>query len=411
MKLNINFSTDFQHEIDNKSAVNQPYKANKSYPLVSGTRLMWAAIIMNMAILHSAQAVELTVYKGSGSTFWSNASGSITAKHSGSTDATGANNWAFRWNLVPDTNMSTNCGSSNYGFVDIAGFGMPPKVGMKITDDIILYFTQGNLKSSLTVTVPQRPEATASLNVDGTMSNLINSRSGYSQRLCASLPNNTAVKEGATVKASLTSGKLAVYVNKSAKPGSYNIPAVYLVADTKSTSSVLVAAGGTLIVKYPQLSCTVSTPPKIDFGKVNIWDWEGNTSGTPGGNRRDVLGMIDGSFTINCTGDAGVHAPAKLTLDGIVQAYSNDLGMTMNATGEIAPATVRASIKSIYAPCSSNGISFGTGNVTPPANEVKLEELTVGQNVIPYRFSLCSRGEGFKSGAASGSATIKIDWE
>ncbi|WP_423139984.1 hypothetical protein ACOZ9R_14895 [Providencia alcalifaciens] len=38
-------------------------------------------------------------------------------------------------------------------------------------------------------------------------------------------------------------------------------------------------------------------------------------------------------------------------------------------------------------------------------------ELTVGQHLIPYRFSLCALGEGFKSGAASASAAVTIDWE
>ncbi|XQX21460.1 hypothetical protein ACOZ9R_14890, partial [Providencia alcalifaciens] len=111
----------------------------------------------------------------------------------------------------------------------------------------------------------------------------------------------------------------------------------------------------------PRILCTINTPPKIDFGKVNIWEWEGNTSGTPGGNRKDVLGSIDGNFTINCTGSNGAHTPAKLTLKGTVQTYSNDLKMTMDATGEVAPATIRASIKSIYAPCHTSGINFGTG--------------------------------------------------
>ncbi|WP_272522634.1 hypothetical protein [Providencia sp. PROV202] len=411
MKLNNNFSTDFQHEIDNKSAIYQSYKADKSYPLLSGKRLMWAAMVMNMAILHSAQATELTVYIGSGSTFWSNASRSITGNHIASTDSTGPNGWAFRWNLVPDTNISSGCGSSSYGFVDITSLGIPPKVGMKIADGIILYFTQGNLKSSLTVTVPQRPEATASLSADGTMSNLTNSSAGYNQRLCASLPSNTAVRDNATVNTSLTNGKLAVYVDKSAKSGTYNIPAIYLVSDTKYALSGLVAAGGTLTVKYPPLSCSVSAPPKIDFGKVNIWEWEGNTSGTPGGNRKDILGSVDGNFTINCTADGDSYAPAKLTLKGDVQEYANDLKMTMDATGELAPATVRASIKSIIAPCESGGTSFGTGGKTPPSNEVNLGELTVGQNLIPYRFSLCALGQGFKSGAASASATVTIDWE
>ncbi|HHR6023064.1 hypothetical protein [Providencia alcalifaciens] len=203
-------------------------------------------------------------------------------------------------------------------------------------------------------------------------------------------------------------GMVAIYVGPNAQPGKYSIPAFY--AGLYMEPGIPLSSAGFITVKT-RLSCSISTPPKIDFGKVNIWEWEGNTSGTPGGNRKDVLGSIDGNFTINCTGSADAHTPAKLTLNGTTQTYSNDLKMTMDATGEIAPATIRASIKSIYAPCHTSGINFGTGNLTPPANEVNLGELTVGQHLIPYRFSLCALGQGFKSGAASASATVTIDWE
>ena len=202
--------------------------------------------------------------------------------------------------------------------------------------------------------------------------------------------------------------KVALYISNSVKPGTYSYSGLV----NLEVGEMRVYLNKTLKFDYtPPILCTINTPPKIDFGKVNIWEWEGNTSGTPGGNRKDVLGSIDGNFTINCTGSADAHTPAKLTLKGTVQTYSNDLKMTMDATGEVAPATIRASIKSIYAPCHTSGINFGTGGKTPPANEVNLGELTVGQHLIPYRFSLCALGEGFKSGAASASATVTIDWE
>lgn len=200
----------------------------------------------------------------------------------------------------------------------------------------------------------------------------------------------------------------ALYISDSVKPGTYS----YSGGVNLEVGNMRVYISNSLrFTVAPPIQCTINTPPKINFGKVNIWDWEGNTSGTPGGNRRDVLGVADGNFTINCTGDNGAHSPAKLTLKGDVQGYANDLKMTMDATGEVAPATVRASIKSIYSPCSSSGIYFGTGNVTPPGNEVDLGELSIGQNLVPYRFSLCALGEGFKSGAASATATVTIDWE
>ncbi|MEQ5127759.1 hypothetical protein ABN225_13270 [Providencia alcalifaciens] len=203
-------------------------------------------------------------------------------------------------------------------------------------------------------------------------------------------------------------GTVAIYVGPNAQPGKYSVPAFY--AGLYMETGIPLSSAGFITVKTP-LSCSISTPPKIDFGKVNVWDWEGNTSGTPGGNRKDVLGVVDGNFSINCTGNNDVATPAKLTLKGVVHNYSNDLKMTMDATGEVAPATVRASIKSINSACSSSGKSFGPGDTTPPANEVDLGELSVGQKLVPYRFSLCALGEGFKSGTASATATVTIDWE
>ena len=219
---------------------------------------------------------------------------------------------------------------------------------------------------------------------------------------------------------SLTYGKFSgvsaqrkVFVPDNTVPGTYPLKDIYFSRYSAGyfTTKYKIFDSEDVIVVMPPFSCTINTPPKINFGNVNVWDWEGNTSGTPGGNRKDVLGVIDGNFTINCTGEDGVRTPAKLTLSGTVQAYSNDLKMTMDASSELAPATVRASIKSIIAPCSTEGTSFNHGNTTPPANEVDLGELTVGSNQVPYRFSLCALGEGFKSGAASASATVTIDWE
>lgn len=373
---------------------------------------MLLAIIINMAIVYSAQAIELTVNRGSGSSFWSDASGSLTGEHTRVSSDT--NGWAFRWNLVPGEINTTRCTDSTKGFVDTSSLGMYPKVGMKIADGVILYFTQGNLENSLTLTKPQQLKATASLNVDGTMSNLTNSSSGYDQKLCASVPENTSIEKGAIVNTSLTNGKLAVYVDKSAKPGTYNIPSVKLVANIgDSILSSVVAAGGKLIVKYPPLSCSILMPPNIDFGNVNIWEWEGNTSGNLREKEYNVLKSIDGELTITCTGDNDVRAPAKLTLTkiGTKEGYANDLLMMMDATNEIAPAVVRASIKSIFPPCSAEGIYFYSGKVKPKGNIVDLGSISSGQNIIPYRFSLCSYGEGFKSGSASASATITIDWE
>ncbi len=95
------------------------------------------------------------------------------------------------------------------------------------------------------------------------MSNLINSRSNYDQRLCVSLSNNTSVEIGATVNAFLTNGELAVYVNEAAKPGKHNILNVYFVTDIKSTLSGFVAVEGDTYCKISSIILLYSSFYKL----------------------------------------------------------------------------------------------------------------------------------------------------
>lgn len=207
------------------------------------------------------------------------------------------------------------------------------------------------------------------------------------------------------------SGKIIVYAKNNAPKGTYNFPGVQLVKGSNRTTFTEDLVEPSTFTIVDPLICTISTPPEIAFGDVNLWDFPGNTGGKQGGNRRDVLGAVDGSLTVDCSGgDSKYSVPAKLTLKGTAQAYSNDLRLIMDTDGSIAPATVRASIKNIYSPCSSSGISFNSGNSKPPANIVDIN-LQQGINTIPYRFSLCSRGEGYTQGSASGTATITLDWD
>ncbi|UNH29212.1 hypothetical protein MNY64_17930 (plasmid) [Moellerella wisconsensis] len=201
--------------------------------------------------------------------------------------------------------------------------------------------------------------------------------------------------------------KVGVYVGPNANPGTYNVPEVSLSIDNNRTEPMMKAG---VVKVIPPMECTINTPPLINFGKVNSWDWEGNTSGTPGGKLGDVLKVVDGDFVINCTGDGNRRASATLTLDGKKGRYTDDLQVTMDETGEVAPASVRVTIKDLKPPCSS-GLSWVTVAGKPTANVAKLDDLVPGNNQVPYRFSLCSTGQGFKGGAASASAIIKLDWE
>lgn len=207
------------------------------------------------------------------------------------------------------------------------------------------------------------------------------------------------------------SGKITLYAKQNAPKGTYSFPKIELVKGNNFTyfRENLVESSTFTIVD--PLTCTISPPPEIAFGEVNLWDFPGNTGGKPGGNRKDVLGVIDGNLTVDCSGgDSGLSVPAKLTLKGTSQGYVNDLKMTMDSDGSVAPATVRASIQKLYSPCNTSGIWFAPSKEGVKNNIVDIN-LQQGINTIPYRFSLCSLGAGYKQGSASGTATITIDWD
>ncbi|ENY6786365.1 hypothetical protein ACF1CY_003876 [Providencia rettgeri] len=212
------------------------------------------------------------------------------------------------------------------------------------------------------------------------------------------------------------SGKGLLYIGPKAKGGVVNFPEIYLMkgyvnSGYKYTTQVLISPSQFNILTH---TCTISVPPTIDFGTVNLWNFAGNSTGSPGGARKDVLGVVDGNLSISCTNNSPeATAAAKLTLMGTIQTHSNDLKVIMDNTGNSAPATIRASIKNITSPCSITGVHFSTSAGDVNANKVRIDELGVGQTNIPYRFSLCSYPElGINQfGSASAQATIILDWD
>ncbi|HHR5883443.1 TPA: hypothetical protein ACS7XF_003437 [Providencia alcalifaciens] len=326
----------------------------------------------------------------------------------------GGGNWVA-YNYVYPTAISistiSNSGSCSYPenyptFTTIDGYS-----GLKIAEGILLII-DGAVTGTTKATTDSKATKNFTISLNGSSGvpyNVTNTLNILSTGLCSS--GVAPPSDNQYTGASSVNVRYSLYISPLASSGTYVIPDYYWRKESGSTASkIFTISNSTITIEKPMM-CTINTPPKIDFGKVNIWDWEGNTSGTPGGNRKDVLGVVDGNFSINCTGDNNVATPAKLTLKGADHNYANDLKMTMDATGEVAPATVRASIKSIYAACSSNGISFSRSTNPEPANEVDLGGLTAGSHQVPYRFSLCALGEGFKIGAASATATVTIDWE
>ncbi|WP_433587309.1 hypothetical protein [Providencia alcalifaciens] len=325
----------------------------------------------------------------------------------------GGGNWS-PYNYVYPTAISistiSNSGSCSYPenyptFTTIDGYS-----GLKIAEGILLII-DGAVTGTTKATTNSNATKNFTISFNGSSGipySLTNTLNILSTGLCSSgvVPPSDNQYTGA----SSVNVRYSLYISPSASAGTYVIPNYYWRKESGSVASkIFTISNSTITIEKPMM-CTINTPPKIDFGKVNIWEWEGNTSGTPGGKFGDVLGVVEGNFTINCTGDGNTRASATLTLDGAKGRYTDDLKVTMDATGEEAPASVRVTIKDLSPPCST-GVSWGPVSGKPNANVVKLGDLVPGTSQVPYRFSLCSTGQGFKSGAASASATVTIDWE
>lgn len=196
----------------------------------------------------------------------------------------------------------------------------------------------------------------------------------------------------------------------STPPGTYTLPSIEVEVGPCSRVGFS-DSGATITVKPPPLACTISAPPVIDFGQVNLWNFAGNSTGQPGGARKDVLGVVDGELGINCNGDSSSQRSGVLTMTGVTRKYGNDLEVRMDATDSLAPATVRSSFGTRRPGCATGGTTFS--NSSSNSNKVEIPELSVGQTNIPYRFSLCSFPEGGINlfGSASATATMTLDWD
>ena len=208
-----------------------------------------------------------------------------------------------------------------------------------------------------------------------------------------------------------------IYAGKNFKSTGVNVDVCVYTrpydAWTKSISVKPIVSGTTTVKYISGLECTISAPPTINFGEVNLWNFVGNSTGQPGGARRDVLAVSDGELGINCNGDSSSKTSGVLTLKGVTRKYTNDLEVRMDATNSLAPATVRASFMNRTSACNSNGTNFATTSGKPDADKVQIAELSAGQTNIPYRFSLCSfPEEGINLfGSASATATMTLNWD
>ena len=328
------------------------------------------------------------------------------------------NDWDGLAFNVSKTNSSSQCKSANQKFplTTMGGY-----TGYEFSPGFLLVLYSGTLSGSRTLYSngsSQNYSYSFSFSSMGVLSPTTNTESAWCADPRKTYNLGTSAYPVAPNGQTMGSVKTGIYVSSSVSANtSVTVPSYYInrgrPSDTGQGGPLIKGTGQSYNIAGDKLNCTISAPPAINFGTVNLWNFAGNSTGSPGGARKDVLASVDGNLSISCNSDSPDDtAIARLTLKGPTQGYTNDLKMTMDSTGNVAPATVRASFVNISSTCNTSGPNFGPGNSGVPGNEINIGQLGVGSNDIPYRFFLCALPDAGinQFGSASAQATITLDW-
>lgn len=357
----------------------------------------WPILFSSMMLSATSQAANISATVGSGDNFWSTASGTVDTVRVGG--ANSFNNYAFRWNIAPAGISSPHaCGASPQAYI-AQNIG-PVSGGIKIAEGVILHFTAGNLSNTLRATKNAGPltslTATANLTANGTMANLNGvSVAGFQQILCASLPGNELYNTpvGSPTKSQLTAGSLSIYVDDTARPGTYTVPALLLVVDISGGTSTQIAAGGTITVTA-KASCTINMPAVVNFGTV--------LPGTSIVTKDGQIGVqcqngLAASNSVNYRATPTTLAPGATThIPLLNQSSKSEVGTIRGFLGAngVTEAGCNDASSSMYMDGSSHFLTSVSKN---------------GSSNVPVTWTLCPIPNS-EPGLATAGLAIEIDW-
>lgn len=202
------------------------------------------------------------------------------------------------------------------------------------------------------------------------------------------------------------SGK--IYVGPKAALGTRVVPVVYagtgivLTDGTMFTGGRLLGDGSNTLTIASPLTCSVVSPPVIDFGVIYGVGIKENS----------FIAQDIGNINISCNGGPSSSALVKVQVLANVN-LSWILPLTLD-NGDLSPGEIRGWInQSPTNTCSgnadvTNGLRFGDSNKWYDGGELK-----AGSNTIPYVFNLCGSGKNKINnlGHASATATINLSWD
>ncbi|MBP6120827.1 MULTISPECIES: hypothetical protein [Providencia] len=192
-----------------------------------------------------------------------------------------------------------------------------------------------------------------------------------------------------------------VYAGPAAISGNYTIPTLYdwLYSKNGPVLSGVLLNSTTVTVISKKLLCSISAPPTIDFGLVNI------TGIPPNGLLKQKIQGVN----ITCSSDDASAITEKMNIsfkgeyDG---GYFGRLNVKNSAGNKMAYIRGRyLEAEGLCAGDSVNEIGFNETSGVKTINNIG-----VGSTNIPITWSLCNLGDGLL-GEGTAQATMNINWE
>ncbi|MGM0938994.1 MAG: hypothetical protein ACQEWX_20550 [Pseudomonadota bacterium] len=209
---------------------------------------------------------------------------------------------------------------------------------------------------------------------------------------CSGKPFASTLYVKAGSEPSKLTGALVLYAGPNADLGVIETQSLYWGAPTQK----IVYSSQSIEIIEP-LVCRVSTPPKVDFGQVNI-------TGVPG---NGLLGVQKQGIDISCTPTDSLADKVTISFTGSYEGgYFGRLSVTDNSSGK-SMGYIRGRYLDAGGSCGvDNQNDLGFNGV----NGVKILNKVGGSINVPITWSLCANNSGLL-GEGSAQATVKVDWD
>jgi hypothetical protein len=195
-------------------------------------------------------------------------------------------------------------------------------------------------------------------------------------------------------------GNSSVYLGPKAKAGVLTIPNTISMEIVDGSKLNIIEAGTTIEIKKPEIACTVSSPPVIDFGQVSAK-----------GDGWIAIGVQESLVQINCSGSEEFlyNGSISFTASPLYYGRSEMLELTTDGSSGVGILKGNYGINNVSA-CSS-GNSNSDSAVKFNGSVSKTLDLAAGLNEVPITWTICRRGDVQGVGYTSAQATMNLNWD